>query len=223
MAGNRSVATALALEWVNDIDRSGKSGKFLQEYLGKLSNTEFEEWIVKLENKQDYVPLIMDFNDDSISYENNIKVAKKRGVEIFQQIWFVDPQTKILTLTPEKYPVYLLPVRRQIESIEYKISISSSNMKIDANTGQVIGNDQASRFSYPEVMVSTSKELNYSLLEFMKYRGGDVRGRVEFNNLLRNTGSVAMDNLMRTKTNVKSTESLEAYFLAMHWQVNLTG
>lgn len=223
MASDRKAAHAAALEWANDIDRSGKSGKFLDEFLGKLSNADFEAWIIKLENGEDYLPIVMEFNSNAVSYENNLRVAKKRGVELFQQIWFVDPQTKIETLTPEKYPVYMLPIRRQIETIDYKISTSSSNMKVDANTGQVIGDDQASRFSYPEVMVTTSKELNCSLLEFMKYRGGDVKGRVEFNNLLRNTGDVSLNNLLRVKTNVKSTESLQAYFLAMHWQVNLTG
>lgn len=222
MASIREKSLAAALEIVNEVDRSGRSGKFIEEYASKLSNVEFEEWVNKIENGEDYIPIIVDFNDNkSVSYENNIKVAKKRNIPIFQQIWYVDPETKQEILTSEKHPVYLLPVRCQIETIDYKISYSSSNLKIDAITGQVIGDDQASRFSYPEVMVVYSKELNYSLVEFMKYRGGDTKGRVEFNNLIRNTGDVSMQNLLRVDTTVKSSESLQIYFLAMHWQVNL--
>lgn len=223
MESNVKEAIAEGKSWLDDIDKSGRSGQFFVEQVSQLSPEELEAWVVKLENEQDYLSVVMQFNDNkSITYENNIIVARKRGVPIFQRIWYVDPNTKQEVLGPELRPVYLMPVRRQIETIDYKISYSSSNMKVDAHTGQVIGNDQASRISYPELMIVYSKELNWSLVEFMKYRGGDVKGRVEFNNLLRNTGDVAMENLLRTKTVVKSTETLQIYFLAMHWQVNLT-
>lgn len=224
MSGDMKAAIAVAVSWLNDIDRSGRSTQFFLESVEKMTPADFEKWIEKLENKQDYVSVIMQFNDTkSITYENNIKVAKKRGVPIFQRHWYVDPSTGQEVLCPEKRPVYMLPVRRQIETIEYKISYSSSNMKVDAHTGQVIGDAQSSRISYPELMVVYSKDLNWSLIEFMKYRGGDVKGRVEFNNLLRNTGDVSTENLLRTKTTVKSSETLEIYFLAMHWQTNITG
>lgn len=224
MGGDRKTALEEGVSWLNDIDQSGRSAQFLIEQVEKLSDDELEAWVIKLENEQDYLSVVMQFNDTkSITYENNIKVAKKRGVPIFQRIWYTDPSTGQEVLGPEKRPVYLLPVKRQIETIDYKISYSASNMKVDAHTGQVIGNDQASRISYPELMVVYSKELNWSLVEFMKYRGGDVKGRVEFNNLLRSTGDVAMENLLRTKTTVKSSDTLQIYFLAMHWQVNITG
>lgn len=223
MAAHREEAIAEGKSWLDDIDKSGRSSQFFIEQVSQLSDSELEAWVVKLEKEQDYLSVIMQFNDNkSITYENNIIVAKKRGVALFQRVWYTDPSTGQEILGPEKRPVFLLPVKRQIETIDYKISYSSSNMKVDAHTGQVIGNDQASRISYPELMVVYSKQLNWSLVEFMKYRGGDVKGRVEFNNLLRNTGDVAMENLLRTKTVVKSSETLQIYFLAMHWQVNIT-
>lgn len=222
MAGNQKAAIAYAVEKLNEVDRSGRSGQFFKEQTEKMSLADFTKFVERCENGEDYVSVIMQLNDTkSITVENNKKVAKKWGVKLYQRFWQVNPATGVEFLSPNEHPCYYLPVRRQIETIEYKISYSSSNMKIDAITGQVIGNDQASRMSYPEVMVVYSKELNYSLIEFMKYRGGDVQGRVEFNNLLRNTGGVSLDNLLRTKTTVKSTESLQVYFLAMHWDVNL--
>lgn len=223
MGNYRKEAIMVGKEWLDDIDQSGRSTQFFLEQVEKLSDVDLEAWVSRLEKEQDYLSVIMQFNDTkSITYENNIKVAEKRGVPIFQRIWYVDPSTKQEVLCPEVRPVYLLPVRRQIETIDYKISYSSSNMKVDAHTGQVIGDDQASRISYPELMIVYSKQLNWSLVEFMKYRGGDVKGRIEFNNLLRNTGDVAMENLLRTKTTVKSSETLQIYFLAMHWQTNIT-
>lgn len=222
MEANIKEALPVALDWLNDIDRSGRSAQFFQEMIDKMTPTEIEEYVKRLEREEDYLAVIMQFNDNkSITYENNVKVAKKRGVKIFQRIWYVDPKTKQEILCPEVRPVYLLPVKRQIETIEYKISYSTSNMKIDAHTGQVIGDAQASRISYPELMVVYSQQLNWSLVEFMKYRGGDVKGRVEFNNLLRNTGDVSTQNLLRNKTTVKSSETLQIYFLAMHWQTNI--
>lgn len=223
MEANIKEGISAAKEWLDDIDLSGRSTQFFLEQIEGMSPEKIESWVQQLEAEQDYLSVIMQFNDNkSITYENNIKVAKKRGVVIFQRHWYVDPKTKQEVLCPVVRPVYLMPVRRQIETIEYKISYSASNMKVDAHTGQVIGNDQASRISYPELMVVYSQELNWSLVEFMKYRGGDVKGRVEFNNLLRTTGDVSMENLLRTKTTVKSSETLQIYFLAMHWQVNIT-
>lgn len=223
MEANMKAAVAVAKSWLDDIDLSGRSSQFFMECVEKMSPQDFETFIQRLEKEEDYISVIMQFNDTkSVTYENNIKVAKKRGVPIFQRHWYTDPSTGQEVLCPELRAVYMLPVRRQIETIEYKISYSSSNMKVDAHTGQVIGDDQASRISYPEVMVVYSKQLNWSLVEFMKYRGGDTKGRVEFNNLLRNTGDVSTQNLLRTKTTVKSSETLQVYFLAMHWQTNIT-
>ena len=158
----------------------------------------------------------------SINTERNKKLAVKWGVNFYARIWQEHPSTGKLFLSPNEHPGFWMPVRRQIETIDNKISTSFTNKTIDAITGQVMGGAQTSRWSYPEVMVIDAKGLKNSTVEFMKYRGGDVKGRIEFNSQLRNTGVVSLNNLLQTNTNVKSTESLEIYFLAMHWQVNLT-
>lgn len=223
MANNRKAATEAAIAHLNEIDVSGRSGQFFKESVENMTLAQFSDLMDTFEREEDMLSVVLQINDKkSVNTERNKKLAKKWGVEFYARVWQEHPSTGKLFLTPNKHPGFWMPVRRQIETIDNKISTSFTNKTIDAITGQVMGGAQTSRWSYPEVMVIDAKDLKYSTVEFMKYRGGDVKGRVEFNNLLRNTGNASLDQLLRVNTNVKSTESLEIYFKAMHWEVNLT-
>ena len=220
--GNRKAAEAEALSWIKDIDKSGRSLKYVQECFSKMSDERFEAWILDLENKRDYVSIIMDgINAKSITTENNLAVAKKRGVNFFQKIWIVDPKTKHRYLSGVPYPCLHSNIKVQIETIENKRSIPTSSNKIDELTGQVSGDSGAMTMSPPEFQVLYAMGLEDVITESMKYRGGDIKGNNEYNKSLLETGQVSTVALEKTPTAVKSTQTLHNVLTGMHYDNNL--
>lgn len=220
--GNRKAAEAEALAWVNDIDKSGRTGKYLKECFSNMGDDRFEAWIVDLENKKDYLHVIMDnVNSRGITVENNQLVAKKRGVNFYQRIWIVDPKTKLRYLSNIPYPCLDCNLKVQIETIENKRSIPTSSNKIDEMTGQVSGDAGAMSMSPPEFQVLYAMGLEDVITESMKYRGGDVKGNNEFNKSLVETGQVSIAALEKTHTTVKSTQTLHNVLVGMHYDNNL--
>lgn len=223
MKGNRKAAEAEALAWVRDVDLSGKTVKWYQERFAQMTDTQFEKWIDDLENGRDYLCIISDnMNGNNVSVENNLKVAEKRGVPMFERIWLVDPKSGFRYLSNVPYPIGYLPIKRQIESIENKRSIPKiSSKKKDDLTGQVSGEAAAMALSQPETQILYAMGLEAVIVESLKYRGGDIKGGEEFDRSLLETGEVSINNLLQTDTKVKSSETLKAFLTGMNYDNNL--
>lgn len=223
MLSNRKAAEAEALAWVKDVDLSGKTLKWYQERFAEMTDDQFVKWIEDLEAGRDYLCIISDnMNGNNISVENNLAVAKKRGVPMHERIWLVDPKTGYRYLSNVAYPVFYLQVKRQIESIENKRSIPKiASKKKDDLTGQVSGDAAAMALSQPETQILYAMGLDAVIVESLKYRGGDIKGGEEFDRSLLETGEVSINNLLQTQTRVKSAETLRAFLTGMNYDNNL--
>ena len=223
MKGHRKQAEAEALAWVKDVDLSGKTFKWYQERFAEMTDAQFEKWIDDLDTGKDYLCIISDnMNGSNIKIENNLKVAEKRGVPMFERIWLTDPKTGYRYLSNVPYPVLFLQVKRQIESIENKRSIPKiSSKKKDDLTGQVSGDAASMALSQPETQILYAMGLEAVIVESLKYRGGDVKGGDEFDRALLENGEVSINNLLQTETKVKSSQTLKAFLLGMNYDNNL--
>ena len=63
--------------------------------------------------------------------------------------------------------------------------------------------------------------LSKSLIEFMKYRGGDLDGFNAMNNAISNTGGVRLDALDQLGTETTSTITLKTVLTGMHLKSTL--
>lgn len=218
---NRAETEQFILEVTDAIDRSKRSTKFMREQFEKMDDERFDKWMTELREGRDFISVIMDnCQKHGISVENNLRVAKKYGIKMHQRIWTTDEATGVTTLSNHAYPIYYMPVRRQIETLENKRSVASDNKHIDELTGQVTGVSAASGISFPELLVMYSQGLDSSLVELMKYRGGDLKGNVMFNQSILNTGGVSIEALQQYKTSVKSTDTLNIFLRGMHYESN---
>lgn len=218
---NRAETEAFILQTVDEVDRSKRSGKFMREQFAKMDDARFEKYIADLRVGKDFISVIMDnCQRHGISVRNNLKVAKKNGIKLFQRIWTVDATTGVTSLSNHQYPILYLPIRRQIETLENKRSVATDNKHIDELTGQVTGASAAAGISFPELLVMYSQGLNSSLVELMKYRGGDLKGNVMFNQSILNTGGVSIEALQQYNTRVKSTDTLNIFLRGMHYESN---
>lgn len=218
----RQDAEKLILEWMDDIDLSGINTERWKAKFKAMSDDDFKKFVDDLKNKKDYVSVIFpNFSDVKVSTANNFKVAKKYGVKLFQRIWMVDPVTKRRYLSHDEYPIFHLPVRRQIQMVRNKFSYAKNNTKVDVLTGQPTSISAAGSISYPEMLVLHSRGLDNVIKELAWVRGGNTGAFRAMNHLIRETGSVNLSELERYSDGVKSTEVLNTYLKAAHINNNI--
>lgn len=222
MAQNRKAAEAIILEWIGKIDPSGLNNEVMQSQFDNMSDEQFDSWMTAIRNGDDTISMVAPNLDPKrgMSTANNLAIASGMGVEFFQQVWKTDPHTGEEWLTPIKYLICDVPVRRQIQTRENKMAVPKDNSKIDESTGQVTGDSGKSSISSPEMLVLVSAGLNKTVEEFMKVRGGDETA-LRFSDLsILNTGGVSLTQISKLNTRAKSTSTFATFLRGMHFDTN---
>ena len=148
--------------------------------------------------------------------QNNMKIAKELGFEFYQRLQITGSKTMPDYITPNKYLVVKLPVKRASQLLSKKISIPKDNKSRDLLTGQVTGDSRAAKLTNPEVQILLGLGLESSIKELMKFRGGDLGAGTALNNDLMRYGRGSQANSANMSTGVVSTKTLKQFFQAMH-------
>lgn len=214
---NKDAGLKVLLAGLKLIDPSGRSATMYRDRIMEMTDGEYAHWIAALESGKDFVSVIYEnLSTSPISTANNLKVAANFGVNFFQRITMTDPKTSVRYTTNERYLVMQGRFRRQIQMLSNKMSVAQSNKVIDDLTDQPVGDSKGSSNSYPEMLVLVAQGHTKSIIELMKYRGGDRAGFNAMNQALLTTGEVRMDQLADVEGRAKSTVSLATFLKAMH-------
>lgn len=218
MTPNRKVVQELILERIHSLTpKSDKNRKLYEERFSKMSDLEFSRFIDRLEKEEEILTIISpNLLDDGLSIENNLKIADKIGHKFFTRIMIVGKEGVPDHLTPIEYMVIDLPVRRVSQTSDKKIKVPKNNKVIDSLTGQVTGESRGGRLTGPELQILSAMGMEASLIESMKYRGGDMRGRAAFNGILNKYGYVSLKTLDQYASGVESTNTVKTFLTAMH-------
>lgn len=220
--GNRKAFTDTVVKWVGEIIPGADYVKVLKQQLEALSDEQFEAYVQHLETSGDAVPIVVpNFSDVKIDVPRNIEIGRKLGHEFFQHLVLTDPISGLTYLTPIKYLVLQLPIRRQQQMLEEKISIPETNRRVDDLTGQPTGPSKGASWTFPEIQVMRSQGAYRTLEEGLKYRGGDTKGFQAMNRAVMESGGVSLNELSKTSTEVKSTQTLRVYLISAHIANNL--
>jgi len=194
----------------------------VKERLEAMSEKEFEQLMIRVKEEQDIIPMFEEnvSNQDS-NLEPWIDALEEMGVSTHEHVIFVDPETGEEAPSEKKHPIYYLPVRRQIQHQQDKISVGEDDTRIDVRTGQPSSESKGSTMTAPEVFLTDSKGLRASLVELMKVNGGDVDAYRKMKKTLTETGGYSLGPILEDDTQVRSTESLGAYLFAMHFDNNV--
>lgn len=222
MSRNRKEFIDFICTYLDKLLPGGENGKYMRERLEALSPEQMDDYAKKLMSGEEILPLIApNLHDNKLTIENNLAVAKELGHEFFQPLRLTDPDTGTTYVTPEKYLVVDLPVRRQRQLQRKKITIPQGTRTVDELSGQVTGPSRGSKISMPELQVLYSQDLTAPILELIKYRGGDVKGQQLLYRSLMETGRASQKALSMTPTTVRSTQVLSIIFNAMHLSTTL--
>jgi len=223
MKGDRKAATAELLAGLEAILPGSENTALYKAKLESMSDSEFEDWIKALgQGTQQIAVFVPNFSKHQIDVNRNFDVAAKWGHDYFQRIWMMGPDGSYY-LTPKKYLVYDLPLRRQAQHLIKKISIPEDNKSVDDLTGQPTGKSKGSKVSYPELQVLAALGLDHSIMEMLKIRGGDTKAFNASNTIIAKTGSVSQKEIEPYAGGVESTKTLGIILTAMHLSNSIEG
>lgn len=219
---SRLEAQNYILKYIDKLLPGSENQKIYTELFANMSDEEFDRFISDLENDKKTLAIVApNFGKQSLSTERNLAIAKEIGYQFFQRIWIEGDGDTPTYLTPIPYLVVDLPLRRQAQLLVKKISIPEDNKSVDDFTGQPTGKSKGARVSYPEVQVLAAMGLDNSLVELLKYRGGDVKGFNAMNDSISKRGGVSMKAIERFTSGVESTRILKTFLTAMHLKSTL--
>lgn len=210
---------------VDSIDQILPGSPNKQLYLDKfkkMSNTQFDTFMSQLADGSRHLTLMREpLSKPDLSLQRNLKVAKKLGLTLFQRLWIGPTKDAPRYLTPVKYLVLLLPIRRTAQLVIKKLSVAHDNRTINPATGQVTGKSSAARLSFTEIQVLSGIGLPNTVTELIKYRGGDTGGYTALTSMISKYGTSNQKVLQDYSTGVNSTRTLRIYLQGCHLNNNL--
>lgn len=212
MAKDRKAATDYIVKNLEEILPGNSDTPRYKAFLEKMTDKEFEEYMQALKSGEKYLTLTApNFGKVNLSLERNKKLADKLGIQLFHRLWFEGDENIPSYLSPIKYLVLKLPVRVASQRLAKKMSIPKTQRIINTLTGQPTGDSKGASISHPELRVCAAMGLENSMIELMKYRGGDNRGYAALNASLMRTGRASLKTLSFFASGVESTATLKTY------------
>lgn len=219
---NRKAAEAFILDFMDKILPGGENRALYEALFKDMNDRDFDKLMQSI--KDGFVlPIIApNLNDAKLDTTRNVKLAKSLGHSFFEHIVLTDNDTGETYTTPHKYMVVDMPVRRQSQLLDKKMSTPSNNNVVDELTGQATGVSKGSALSFPELGVLLSVGLDGPIEELIKLRGGDEVAFNAMNRQILETGESDIDSIKSLGSKVKSTETLSAILTGMHLRNNLS-
>jgi len=219
---NRTKTEEFILKYVDKIAPGGANKTLYSDLFKSMSDKEFDTFMKNLrDNKITLSVIIPNGSNIKVTVANNIKIGRELGYEFFQQLAVTGDKNLPPYLTPNKYLVMKLPIKRAAQLLSKKISIPKDNKSIDLTTGQVTGKSKGSKLTAPEIQMLTGMGMTASVRELLKYRGGDLGSLNAMNLALYRNGSVNSNTLEQYATGVVATKTLKNYWRASHIKSNI--
>lgn len=216
----RAKIIAHIVKHMDMMDPAGDNGKRYANMLNAMSHGEFDAFMQRLKAGKEHLHLVAPTFKKTLQTSHLLSAARSLGVEIFQRLWLTDPVSGKKYLTPEKYPILRIPVRRTQQFLDKKISIPANDKRTDALTGQVTGDDRAAGISAPEVHILRTRGLHKTLREIMSIRGGNIEGFGDFKRQMEENGEVNLHTVGQD-SRARSGAIVNIFFKAMHLDNNL--
>lgn len=221
MNAKRKAVQDKILSVVSKIDPSGKNVKFYTEMFDKMTDKDFDSYMVRIKNHEDVLFLYSANMVDHLSIPNLVKVAKETGVKLFERIRIYDRSSNSYYYTPKKYAILQIPIRRMVQFADHKLTVAEGDSRVDILTGQVVKPDAGARISEPESRILHAFGFKNTLRELNKFRGGDVVAFAEYKRELEETGMTTVDR--DTGTKVRSAVAVDVYYSGIHIESNASG
>ena len=145
------------------------------------------------------------------------KAAKVVGVPLMEYVYMphLTMDKSNVIVSKEKCLVGFMNIKRPQQMVYKKNSLSISDEKRSATTGQVVAKDKNARDSDIEASLLVSLGANKILAEFHGPRADDIIMKRQMNQSIKNKGYVILDELENLPTNKVTLNTVNTYLLSM--------
>lgn len=220
----RQRATEELLYIIDRFDVGAHNREAYEKRLGAMSDAEFETFITNLESEEEILALWSpNLADEKLQMRNLLKLGDELGHDFWHHLRLTDPTTGQVKVTPVKFMVVDMMLRRQAQMLYKKKSIPDHNKSVDERSGQATADSKGASMSYPELMVNAAKGgLDDWLVELIKFRGGDERAFNAMNRSIVETGGASLDAITaKGPSTVKANDTLSTLLKSMGLDNNL--
>jgi hypothetical protein len=195
--------------------------KRYEEFFDSLDDKAFDQWMrILKDNHHAKITLMIPPFKVVIDPKDSFTTAKFLGLELMERLRLWDPIGKRYCLTPEKYYILSLPIRRLKQYGLDGLSVPDSDRRLNPLTDQVVKPDKGSAISFPQAQMIAEKGLTTTLHELMTVRGGDLEAYSKMKAQIEETGEASID-VMEGTSGVKSVRTLRSFLNAMHLESNI--
>ncbi len=177
------------------MEPSGLNSKRYRQIIGQMNDKEFDQFMNYMKEGKWQLHIVAPNMIVSLQNEDLLKACDLIGLKLFHKVWMYDKVTGRKYLTDNEYMFVKLPVRRQQQFLDEKISVPDNDRSIDGLTGQVTGDSRSCAITNPEIHILAARGLDKTLQELVNVRGGNVHGYNEFRRMLEETGEADLDAL----------------------------
>jgi hypothetical protein len=222
MNAARKEATDYAVKLLSKLAGKNDAVTELETMINALSDSQFDAYMQSLLSGDEVMPYIVpNLGKIRLSVEKNLKIAEELNHEFFERLWLNDPATGETYLTPEKYLIIDLPLKRLQQHLHKKISIPDGADRTDELTGAPTGDSKGSGVSFPELQILYSQNLESTIRELFKFRGGDEEAYKALSREILSGGLPSMSAVDSGETRAKSTDTLQVLLKSAHLDNNL--
>lgn len=195
--------------------------KRYEEFFDSLDDKAFHSWMETLRSSPHAkITLMVPPFKVVLDPKDSFTAAKFLGLELMERLRLWDPVGKRYCLTPERYYILKLPIRRLKQYLLDGLSVPDSDKRLNPLTDQVVKPDKGSAISFPQAQMIAEKGLTTTLHELMTIRGGDLEAYSKMKAQIEETGEASVD-VMEGTSGVRSVRTLRSFLNAMHLTSNI--
>lgn len=213
----RKDAEKVWLDYVKAMAGKTNNVALYEELFESLTNAEFDQLMKRAEEEDFILPLYFENLDkDTPTAEFMMDVGTKMGVKWFQRLELTDHITGEKYVTPQEYLIMQLPVRRQVQHLQDKISIPTSDKKRSHLTNQATGESKGSSVTAPELQILADKGLTTVAEELVNGRGGNDKAYRFIMDSINQTGTFNIEAMKDVGGKPKAVTTLKALLLGLN-------
>lgn len=210
--GNRKKAEELLLTYMGKLTKGGYNRTVYEGLFKKFNDAQFDAFVQQVAEGRPLSVWYSNFDpEEMLNWGNLIKLCAEYGYDPEQHLIVYDTDTGARSVTPVKYVVGKVEVRKQRQHFFKKFGASKDDSQVDDLTGQVISQSQAASLSAPEVGVLMELGLITTAHELYNVKGGDTDALKAYKNDLISTGKTTAIGSMRQGSGVKSLRTAQSF------------
>lgn len=193
-----------------------------KELFATMSDEEFDKMMVRIRDKETFFPLFVPNMDDMrIDPDLVMEYGKELGAKFFHRIIFIDPLTGMEVMSEKEHLCLYQSTRRQSQHLEYKISTSENDKKVDVLTGQATGDSKSASMSQPEILILGNKGHVKAAVELVNVKGGNDKAYQNMIKQISETGGFSVEAAIADESRPKVVASVAKFLRGAHIDNNV--